>query len=81
MVEIHTQHTHCLKILGTPVYKNNPRMSIKNYFCPKLRKIRKAMENNNQRINIFFLEYLSDKEHRKNAENPSPELIQGYLFY
>jgi hypothetical protein len=77
MVEIHTQHTHCLKILGTPVYKNNPRMSIKNYFCPKLRKIRKAMENNNQRMNIFFLEYLSDKKHRKNAENPTPELIQG----
>jgi hypothetical protein len=40
-------------------------MSIKNYFCPKLRKIRKAVENNNQRMNIFSLEYLSDKEHRK----------------
>jgi hypothetical protein len=40
-------------------------MSIKNYFCPKLRKIRKAMENNNQRMNIFFLEYQSDKEHGK----------------
>jgi hypothetical protein len=56
-------------------------MSIKNYFCPKLRKIRMAMENNNQRMNIFFLEYLSDKEYRKNAENPSPQLIQDYLFY
>jgi hypothetical protein len=32
-------------------------------------------------MNIFFLEYLSDKKHRKSAENPSPELIQGYLFY
>jgi hypothetical protein len=39
------------------------------------------MENNNQRMNIFFLEYLKDKEHRKYAENPSPELIQGYLVY
>jgi hypothetical protein len=56
-------------------------MTIKNYFCLKLRKIRKAMENNNQRMNIFFLKYLSNKEHRKNAENPSSELIQGYLFY
>jgi hypothetical protein len=35
------------------------------------------MKNNNQRMNIFFLEHLSDKEHSKNAENPSPELIQG----
>jgi hypothetical protein len=52
-------------------------MSIKNYFCPKLRKLRKAMENNKQRMNIFFLEYLRNKEHRKNTENPSPELIQG----
>jgi hypothetical protein len=52
-------------------------MSIKNYFCPNLRKIRKVMKNNNQRMNIFFLEHLSDKEHRKNAENPSPEIIQG----
>jgi hypothetical protein len=52
-------------------------MFIKNHFCPKLRKIRKAMENNNQRMNKFFLECLSDKEHRKNAENPSTELIQG----
>jgi hypothetical protein len=76
-VEIHTQHTHCLKILSTPVYKNNSRLSIQNYICPKLRKLRKAMENNKQRINIFFLVYLSDKEHRKNIENPSPELIQG----
>jgi hypothetical protein len=56
-------------------------MSVKNYFCPKLREIRKAMDNNNQRMNIFFLECLSDKEHRKNVENPSPEQIQGYLFY
>jgi hypothetical protein len=56
-------------------------MSIKNYFCPKLRKLRKAMENNKQRMNLFFLEYLRDKKHRKNIENPSLELIQGYLFY
>jgi hypothetical protein len=50
-------------------------MFIKNYFCLKLRKLRKAMENNKQRMNIFFLVYLSDKEHRKNIEDPSPELI------
>jgi hypothetical protein len=68
---------HCLKILSTPVYKNNSRLSIKNYICPKLRKLRKAVENNKQRRNIFFLVYLSDKEHRKNTDNPSPELVQG----
>jgi hypothetical protein len=68
---------HYLKILSTPVYKNNSRLSIKNHICPKLRKLRKAVENNKQRRNIFFLVYLSDKEHRKNTENPSPELVQG----
>ena len=39
------------------------------------------MENNNKRMNIFFLAYLSDNEHRKNIGNPSPELVQGYKFY
>jgi hypothetical protein len=62
-VEIHTQHMHFLKILSTPVYKNNSRLSIKNHICP--------------RRNIFFLVYLSDKGHRKNTENPSLELVQG----
>jgi hypothetical protein len=66
-VEIHTQHTHCLKILSTPVYKNNSRLFITNYIWPKLRKLRKAVENNKQGMNIFFLVYLSGKEHRKNT--------------
>jgi hypothetical protein len=35
------------------------------------------MENNKQRMNIFFLVYLSDKERRKKTENPSPEPIHG----
>jgi hypothetical protein len=52
-------------------------LSIKNHICPKLRKLRKAVENNKQRRNIFFLVYLSDEEHMKNTENPSPELVQG----
>jgi hypothetical protein len=73
-VEIHTQHTHCLKILSTPVYKNNSRFSIKNYICPKLRKLRKEIEINEQRMNIFSLVYninpglnnlLDNKEPRK----------------
>ena len=76
-VEVQTQLRHCLKILSTPVYNINIGLSIKNYIYPKLRKLRKAMENNKQRMNIFFLVYLSDKEHRKNIEDPSPELIQG----
>jgi hypothetical protein len=68
---------HCLKILSTPIYKINSSFAIKNYICPKLRKLRKVGENNKQRRNIFFLVYLSDEEPRKNTENPSPELIQG----
>jgi hypothetical protein len=76
-IEIHTQLRHCLKILSTPVYKINSRLSIKNYICPKLRKLRKAIEINEQRMNIFFLFYLSNEEPRKNTENPSPRLILG----
>jgi hypothetical protein len=51
------------------------RPPTKDYICPKLRKIRKVVENNKQGKNTFFLVYLSDREHRKNTENPSPELI------
>jgi hypothetical protein len=40
--EMQTQLRHCLKILSTPVYKINSRLSIKNYICPKLGKLRKA---------------------------------------
>jgi hypothetical protein len=54
------------------VYKINSRLCIKNYICPKLRKLRKAIEINEQSMNIFFLVYLSDEEPRKNTENPSP---------
>jgi hypothetical protein len=68
---------HYLKILSTLVYKNNSRLFIKNHICLKLRKLRKAVENNKHRRNIFFLVYLSDKKHRKNIENPSPKLVQG----
>jgi hypothetical protein len=39
------------------------------------------MENNDQRMNIFFLVDLSDKELRKKIENPRTGLVQGYLFY
>jgi hypothetical protein len=76
-VEVQTQLRHCLKILSTLVYKINIGSSIKHYICPKHRKLIKAVENNKQWTNIFFLVYLSDKEHRINTEKPSPELIQG----
>jgi hypothetical protein len=76
-VEIHTQHMHCLKILSTPVYKINSSFAIEDYICPKLRKLRNVAENNKQGRNTFFLVYLSDREHRKNTEKPSPEMIQG----
>jgi hypothetical protein len=76
-VEMQTQLRHCLKILSTLVYKINSRLFIKNYIYPKLGKLRKAIEINKQRMNIFFLIYLSNEEPRKNTENPSPKLIQG----
>jgi hypothetical protein len=63
--------------LSTPVYKINLSFAVKNYICPKHRKLRMVGENNKQRRSIFFLVYLSDEELRKNTENPSPELIQG----
>jgi hypothetical protein len=74
-VEMQTHLRHYLKILSTPEYKINSRLSIKNYICPKLGKLRKAIEINEQRINIFFIVYLSNEEPRKNTENPSPRLI------
>jgi hypothetical protein len=74
-MEIYTQLRHYLKILSTLVYKVNSRLSIKNYIFPKLRKLRKAIEINEQRMNIFFLVYLSNEEPRKNTWNPSSRLI------
>jgi ssDNA-binding Zn-finger/Zn-ribbon topoisomerase 1 len=62
---------HCLKIMNTPVYKNKPKMPIKDYLCPNFRKMRKGIENKNQRMTIFFLVCLSYIEHRKNIWNPS----------
>jgi hypothetical protein len=32
-------------------------------------------------MQIFFLVHLSNKEPRKNKGNPSPEQIQGEMFY
>jgi hypothetical protein len=34
-------------------------MSIKGYFCPNFRKMKKAIENKNQGMTIFFLVCLS----------------------
>jgi hypothetical protein len=56
-VEMQTQLRHCFKILSIPIYKINSRSSIKNYSCPKLRKLRKKIKINEQRMNIFFLVY------------------------
>jgi hypothetical protein len=76
-VEMQTHLRHCLKILSTSIYKINSSFAIKNYIFPKLRKLRKAIEVNEQRMNIFFLVYLINEEPRKNTKNPSPEQIQG----
>jgi hypothetical protein len=80
-VEVQTQLRHCLKMLSTPVYKINTGLSIKNHICPKLRKIRKTLENNDQWMNIFFLVHLSNKEPRKTKKNLSPEQIKGEIIY
>jgi hypothetical protein len=52
--------------MNTLVYKNKLEMSIKDYFCPNFRKMKRGIENRNQRVAIFFLVCLSDIDHRKN---------------
>jgi hypothetical protein len=42
--------------------------------------MRKALENNEQWMKIFFLVHLGNEESRKNKRNPSPEQIQGEMF-
>jgi hypothetical protein len=66
---------HWLKIINTTVYKDTPEISIKAYFCPNFKKMKKGIENRNQRVTIFFLVRLSDVNHRKNIWNPNPVLI------
>jgi hypothetical protein len=43
--------------------------------------MRKALENNEQWVQLFFLVHLSNGEPRKNKGNPSPEQIQSEMFY
>jgi hypothetical protein len=43
--------------------------------------MRKALENNEQWMQLFFLVHLSNEEPRKNKGNPRPEQIQGEMFY
>jgi hypothetical protein len=54
--------------MNTTLYKNKPEISIKDYFCPNFRKMKKEVENRNQRVTIFFLVCLSDIDHRKMYE-------------
>jgi hypothetical protein len=56
-------------------------MSIKSHFCPILRKTIKALENNEQWVQLFFLAYLSNREPRKNKRTSSPEQNQSEMFY
>jgi hypothetical protein len=72
-VDVQTPFKHCLKIVRTPVLKRLVGISIKSHFCPKLRKIRKALEINDQWMKLFFLAYLSNREPRKNRKTSSPE--------
>jgi hypothetical protein len=72
-VDVQTPFRHCSKIVRTPVLKKLVGIAIKSHFCPKLRKIRKALEINDQWSKLFFLAYLSNKESRKNIKTTSPE--------
>jgi CRISPR/Cas system-associated protein Cas10 (large subunit of type III CRISPR-Cas system) len=72
-VDVQTPFNHYLKIVGTPMLKIKVGISIKSHFYPKLRKIRKALENNEQWMKLFFLAYLSNKKPRKNKKTTSPE--------
>jgi hypothetical protein len=57
------------------MYKAKPEISIKAYFYPNFRKMKKGIENRNQRVTTFFLACLSVVVHWKNIWNPSPVLI------
>jgi hypothetical protein len=72
-VDVQTPFKHCLKIMGTPVLKIYVRISIKSHFYPKLKKIRKTLEINDQWMELFFLAYLSNRKPRKNKKTTSPE--------
>jgi hypothetical protein len=72
-VDVQTPFKNCLKIVRTPVLKNLVGISIKSHFCPKLRKIIKALEINDQWMKLFSLAYLSNTEPRKNRKTSSPE--------
>jgi hypothetical protein len=61
--------------MNTTIYKNKPEIYIKYYFCPNFRKMKKGIENRNQRVTIFFLVCLSDIDHRKIVWNPGLVLI------
>jgi hypothetical protein len=74
-VDVQTSFKHCLKIVKTPVLKNLVGISIKSHFCPKLKKIKKTLENSNQWMKLFFLVYFSSKEPRKNRKTSSPGQI------
>jgi hypothetical protein len=52
-VDVQNSFKHCLKIVRIPVLKNLVQISIKNNFCPKLKKIRKALEINELSEIIF----------------------------
>ena len=61
--------------MNTLVYKNKLEIFIKNYFYPNFRKMKKEIENRNQKVTLFFLVCLSDIDHRKNICNPGLVLI------
>jgi hypothetical protein len=72
-VDVQTPFKHCLKIVRTPILKIPVGISIKSHIYPKLRKIIKAIEINDQWMKLFFLAYLSNKKPRKNKKTTSPE--------
>jgi hypothetical protein len=67
--------------MNTTVYKAKPDLSTKTYFYPNFRKMKKEVENRNQRATTFFLVCLSDVVHKKNLLNHSLVEINCTIIY
>jgi hypothetical protein len=67
--------------MNTTVYKAKPDLSTKTYFYPNFRKMKKEVENRNQRATTFFLVCLSDVVHKKNLLNHNLTEINCTIIY
>jgi hypothetical protein len=67
--------------MNTTVYMTKPNLPTKTYFCPNFRKMKKELENKNQRMTTFFLVFLSDVVHKKKLLNHSLVEINCTIIY